>query len=173
MSILRGVLTFHSETGTEGGYWAFQDERFITPNTTHFYCTHCGLPWDRSKESDEYVFKKGEEFESKYGGQPGIDGRPKHYCSRDAHEFKKTSEENWSYAGLHILKDGDHLTIYSKENSTEVVWDGTIQIRQFELFTEHVFSMWIHADQVGVNRETWAKWFLRGYPAELSTLDGK
>lgn len=26
---LKGVLHFHSETGTEGGYWAFQDERFI------------------------------------------------------------------------------------------------------------------------------------------------
>jgi len=26
---LEGVLTFHSETGTEGGYWAFQDSRYI------------------------------------------------------------------------------------------------------------------------------------------------
>ena len=26
---MKGVLTFHTETGTEGGFWAFQDERFI------------------------------------------------------------------------------------------------------------------------------------------------
>ena len=29
MTTLRGVLEFYSETGTEGGYWAFQDEKFI------------------------------------------------------------------------------------------------------------------------------------------------
>jgi hypothetical protein len=27
--VLRGRLSFHAETGTEGGYWAFQDERFV------------------------------------------------------------------------------------------------------------------------------------------------
>ncbi|OHA15077.1 MAG: hypothetical protein A3A10_01135 [Candidatus Tagabacteria bacterium RIFCSPLOWO2_01_FULL_42_9] len=27
---LNGICTFHSETGTEGGYWAFQDGQFIT-----------------------------------------------------------------------------------------------------------------------------------------------
>ncbi len=30
--IIKGKLDFYTETGTEGGYWAFQDEKFITPN---------------------------------------------------------------------------------------------------------------------------------------------
>ena len=29
MTEYHGRLQFHSETGTEGGYWAFQDEQFI------------------------------------------------------------------------------------------------------------------------------------------------
>jgi len=32
----KGVLTFHSETGTEGGYWGFQDERFITKTAPNY-----------------------------------------------------------------------------------------------------------------------------------------
>ena len=28
-----GVCYFHSETGTEGGYWAFQDRRFINESS--------------------------------------------------------------------------------------------------------------------------------------------
>ena len=31
MELLKGVVHLHSETGTEGGWWAFQDERFIYP----------------------------------------------------------------------------------------------------------------------------------------------
>ena len=30
---LKGVLDFWSETGTEGGHWAFQDEKYISPPT--------------------------------------------------------------------------------------------------------------------------------------------
>ena len=29
-TLIRGTLHLYSETGTEGGYWAIQDERFIT-----------------------------------------------------------------------------------------------------------------------------------------------
>jgi hypothetical protein len=31
--IIRGKCHLHSETGTEGGHWALQDERFIEPPT--------------------------------------------------------------------------------------------------------------------------------------------
>ncbi len=167
----KGVCTFHSETGTEGGHWAFQDERFITPNTTHFYCSRCGLPWDKEKESEEDVFKKGEESELKYRGSPTLSGGMRHYCNRNAHEFKKISEKNWSYEGLHPLKNGDHLKIFSKEDPSKIVWEGTIQLQEYEVFSEHVFGMWIHSDQVGVERQAWAQWFFNEHPAELVTLE--
>ena len=34
--VLKGRLTFYSETGTEGGYWAFQDENYISLNSPTF-----------------------------------------------------------------------------------------------------------------------------------------
>jgi hypothetical protein len=33
METIKGTLFLYSETGTEGGYWAIQDERFIQPPT--------------------------------------------------------------------------------------------------------------------------------------------
>lgn len=103
---LKGVCEFYSETGTEGGYWAFHDNAYITPR-------------------------------------------------------------GWSYDGLHILKDGDGLTIFSHDDPTKIVWQGIISLRKYPPFTESVFGLWIHADQDGVDRETWATYFLKEYPAEL------
>jgi len=108
---LRGICHFHSETGTEGGYWAFQDSQFIN---------------------------------GKY----------------------------WSYGGLHILRDGDRLTIYSPDQPDQIVWSGIIALQRHPLFTEHVHGgWWIHADQIGQDRETWAKYFFEEYPAELTSTD--
>ena len=106
---LKGVCHLHSETGKEGGYWAFQDSRHIS-----------------------------------------ADGR------------------HWSYNGLHVLKDGDRLTIFDKENPKQIVWSGEISLIQHPLFSQHAFGMWIHADQKGIEREKWATWFFKEYPAELT-----
>jgi len=106
---LRGILHLYSETGTEGGYWAFQDSRYISPDGKH-----------------------------------------------------------WSYDGLHPLNDGDQLKIFSPDNPTEVVWSGTIRLHQYPVFTEDAFGLWIHADQAGIDRQTWARWFFKNYPAELT-----
>lgn len=110
---LKGVLHLWSETGTEGGYWAFQDERFIEPPT------------------DDYPYAK------------------------------------WSYDGLHVLENGDELTIYHPETN-KVVWQGQIDLQQHPLFTEYTTEgFWIHADQKNISREDWSKFFLREYPARL------
>jgi len=49
---LRGVLHLWSETGTEGGHWAFQDARFIKPNTSNFHCIKCYKFWDKERCPD-------------------------------------------------------------------------------------------------------------------------
>ena len=41
-TIIRGTLHLYSETGTEGGYWAIQDEKFIDPPTDAWPHEH----WD-------------------------------------------------------------------------------------------------------------------------------
>ncbi|KKW22969.1 MAG: hypothetical protein UY70_C0008G0018 [Candidatus Kaiserbacteria bacterium GW2011_GWB1_52_6] len=149
---LRGVLTFHSETGTEGGFWAFQDERFITKNTTHFACTKCHHYWDKEKDPE---------------GPPAFDDSDSRYCAPLEHTFELISDENWSYDGLHILHNGDELTIFSKDDSS-VVWSGTIELTTFTSFTEHADGWWIHSDQNGVPRHIWATWFFQEYPAFLT-----
>jgi hypothetical protein len=97
---LQGTLLFWSETGTEGGHWALQEDRY-----------------------------------------PG------------------------SYDGLHVLEDGDHLRVLNEDGSSR--WEGLIQLKSYPAFTEHVFNCWIHADQIGMERQAWAEMFFKQLKAEL------
>lgn len=105
---LQGKLCFHSETGTEGGYWAF--------------------------ESNE----------------PILEGQS-------------------AYDRLHILKNGNRLKIVHPTEKS-LVWDGMIDLEQFDLFTEDARGMWIHADQKGIPRDEWSTYFFDNYPAELTKM---
>lgn len=147
---IEGICAFHSETGTEGGYWAFQDSRCIEKNVGYGWCKKCGK-WLRNQTTDTDIV----------GDIPGG-------CKDGAHE--EEIGDSWSYEGLYILKDGDRLTIYSKDDPNEIVWSGTIKLRKYPPFTEDAFGMWIHADQEGVDRKIWAKWFFEEYPAALITI---
>lgn len=98
---LRGTLHFFSETGTEGGYWAFQ------------------------------------------------------------------TKKSPAYDGLHVLENGDMLTIFSKEKPKKVIWSGIIALRTHKLFTRDASGHWIHADQEGIDRDIWARWFFDEHPAKL------
>jgi hypothetical protein len=83
----------------------------------------------------------------------------------------RTSElllvERWEYAGLHILKNGDTLTIFEEDDPQVVRWHGEIALVQFPLFSEDAFGYWIHTDMKGWERGEWAKFFFDGYPAQL------
>jgi hypothetical protein len=111
---LEGVCHFWSETGTEGGYWAFRDKRYIHPP-------------DKDHPS----------------------GR-------------------WEYGGLWVLTEGDRITIYDKDDPKKVVWEGGVKLRNHPVFSEHAHGLWIHADQEGIDRKTWALWFLKEYPAKYT-----
>lgn len=110
----KGVCYFFSETGTEGGFWAFQDERFMKP-------------------------------------------------------AKDNQQEQWSYDGLHVLKTGDGLRIFSPDNKDKVVWEGKISLKEYDSFKEDAGGLWIHSDQEGIDRNEWFEFFKREYPAELTT----
>lgn len=203
-----GVLTFHSETGTEGGYWAMQDEKYMgLAAPPHFVCSKCGRIWDKARDveppkpSFTYYRPGWEENGTTYiGGYFGSyvprDDLPTTFGDEPEGSFNDefTKAQNakarecydnghgeweslypngtWSPHGLHILRDGDVLTIYNPDNPEEVVWEGTIQLVQYPLFTEHAGGMWIHADQVGVPREEWATYFFVEYPCKLVTQYG-
>ncbi len=203
---LKGQLNFYSETGTEGGYWAFQDETFthlFPPN--QWRCPRCGRVWDKDRVPEEpkpsfSYWRDGwtEDGTTYMGGYFGKDEphpelplcRPgdedsldcrwnaeRNATSLDCYEnghaewqspAERWPDGIWSYEGLHVLNDGDHLTIWD-EDRTEQVWDGVIDLCEHDLFTEGAGGMWIHADQKGIPREMWSEWFFRGLPADLVT----
>lgn len=166
---LRGILNLHSETGSEGGYWAFQDERYIVPNTTQFRCAKCNKFWDKEVHPEGPLPERGPSDGIIYidTSTGAMSHEEPEQCATEAHDFKPWPSHWWSYDGLHFLKDGDQLTIYAKDDPVQVVWEGVIRLHQHGLFTEHAFGMWIHADQAGVARETWARWFFENLPAKL------
>ena len=176
LELLSGFLRFYSETGTEGGYWAFQDRRFIKENTTKFYCKKCYKYWDKDKYPDapppigsrpvqvELAVPLNEvpleSIKNKTFKAPPM-------CQTNEHDFQLIGETSESFDGHHILKNNDWLSIYSKDNPAIMVWSGIIRLKKYPPFTENILGLWVHSDQIGVEEETWAKWFLEEYPATL------
>lgn len=93
---------------------------------------------------------------------------------------------SWSRYGLVLLKDGDTLTIYDRSSvvfdagrnddrrpilfwKAEVLWEGQIRLGVYDSSTERAFRLPIHHDVEGVDRETWARWFMEKYPCRLVT----
>ena len=156
-AVLKGVCCLHLETGTEGAYWAFQDEKFIKKNVIKPWCKKCGkyLKTQDSNIKVERVLPVAD----------ALSGKKPTDCPDGEHE-QETGEE-WSYEGLHVLKNGDKLKIFSQSDPQLVVWSGTISLIHYPCFTEDALGVWIHDDQQGIQRETWAEYFFKEYPAEL------
>lgn len=205
-----GILQFHSETGTEGGYWAMQDENFMglvderTMNT--YRCPKCGRIWDRTRDAEEpkssftyYRPARTVDGENHYGGYYGSDvpiegGQTKFGDEEDGSfndEWTKRSNatslecyENghgewelanpdgvWSYEGLHVLKDGDKLTVYADETKSEVRWSGTIELIPQPLFTTDVANLWVHSlpNVPEMTVDEWGEMFFKQLPCTLET----
>jgi hypothetical protein len=106
---MKGILTFHSETGTEGGYWAFQDEKFMgIPAPDVFKCINCGRIWDKSKQTEEpkvsfsYWIERGPKDKSPEGyrylsGYMGYD-RPQDLPEAPPKEDKNSLNNVWTHA---------------------------------------------------------------------------
>lgn len=162
-----GVLVFHSETGTEGGYWALQDKKFMNIPDDSQLCGACGYMREYVegvRHQDDLQAVQSVPLSS------AISDKMPDACLSGDHKWELQFPDGaWSYEGLHVLDDGDRLTIYDKEKPEETVWEGTISLTPLTVFQESVFGgIWIHNDQIGVARETWANWFLEQYPARLT-----
>jgi len=48
-----------------------------------------------------------------------------------------------------------------------VRWEGDIQLKSYPPFQESASNLWIHSDQVGVERQFWAEMFFKKLKAEL------
>jgi hypothetical protein len=162
--MFKGILHFHSETGTEGGFWAFQDEQFMGLHTegsdNALNCAKCGRIKSKD-EPDPAPLPRTPEDSVWFPAE----------CGKDNHDWRPMYPEGmWSYEGLHVLHDGDYLTVYSPTDPGKVEWQGTIDLKQFPLFTEDAGGLWIHAEQRGIDRLEWARMFFQEWPAELEAV---
>lgn len=162
--MLQGVCFFWSETGSEGGSWAFQDSRFIQKNVVRPYCKKCGKFFGDQEEGKLKVVRV-------LSLSQAMDGKEFPECAEGQHE--REVGDSWSYDGSHILENGDKLTVFSPNGQRKKVWSGVISLKKYRLFTQSVSGFWIHADQKGIPREKWARFFFKKYPAELVQIRTK
>lgn len=178
--MIKGVLEFHSETGTEGGWFAFQDERFMhLPPPNQWWCKQCYRIWDQDRQPDEPVAELRD---------PSLQSHPsstrrydelmnirRQLCIDYGHLWVSPEEQHpdgvWSYEGLHMLHSGDHLTVFDKTDHS-VVFSGEVRLTQRDdVYTNPdatVFGLWVNQEpDVGVDRLTWARWFLGNWPCEV------
>ncbi len=148
---LSGFCCIHIESGYEGPFWAVQDSLYIKKNVGLGHCKKCGIVL----ANEERILTIKEYFTLG------------NFCKKGDHE-----EEIGDYSdrdGLHILKNGDHLAVYSKVIRKGIIWSGIVDI---DLISTEVQGLFIRVpfDQKGVERELWEEWFWERHPATLTRL---
>jgi hypothetical protein len=84
------------------------------------------------------------------------------YITRDS-----MSQEQWSYEGLHILEEGDYLTIYHPADPDEIIWEGMISATGVLLNKLGFISALNHPKNLDINSKKWERFFAKNYPAIL------
>ncbi len=136
----KGRLNFHSETGTEGGWYAWQDNAFIWTKDNH--CPTHG--------------------QTKYAQPPG------YYCpaeqskqgecwSYDGLRYLNNGDHLKVFVGGEVLWEGDVLL----NARTDVYVNPDAEVYGFWVNQEPDPSM-------GVDRLDWARWFFDGLECEVS-----
>ncbi len=110
---MRGVIFIHAETGTEGGWLAFQDAKHIGTRTEQ-RCRKCAAWWHGDENEPD--------------GDRRIGDFVMRSCKRGEHDVGPVELPSWDYAGLYVLQDGDFLTIYDKDALGAVLWTGEIAL---------------------------------------------
>src|SRR6185369_12516300 len=74
-----------------------------------------------------------------------------------------------AHAGLHVIKEGDHLTIYGRDRS--MLWQGTIRCDREtgriprptnpDFKQQAALGQWVHWIQAGFEPDRWAAFFIR------------
>lgn len=86
-------------------------------------------------------------------------------------------DEKKGYDGLHVLENGNVLTVFNKENKKKILFQGTIALEydrlrralQYnpEYFQQCVLGYWVHGLQKDVDPEKWAHMFFDEHRAVL------
>lgn len=147
---LKGICNFYFDQGYDGCE-AFQDSQFVAKDVPHGYCKKCGM-W----MTGTIGRNGGTHALSIYTLDDSHVSTQNPDCPEGAHE--EEIRDVWQMAGFHVLKNGDKLEVYSRNNPEELVWSGIVD------FANDCDG---HRYQKGLDKRLWARWFFNEYPATL------
>lgn len=174
-----GKLNFHSETGTEGGYYTVQNSEYITyekPSWGVFAQTNVYDPSDtmrQGKVSHSYR-ADGTPFTSAKPGETSLldinwdDGE-----TDMARNSSTVYTESWSYDGLIYINNQDRLKVFSKGIGSLILWDGIVYLEEQDPYLEGSyapFGLACHHKPLNtdpVTADEWSKWFMESNWAYL------
>lgn len=164
-NVFTGVLHILIEQGDdEGAYWALVDTRYAR-GVPVGYCKKCGK--GLREQAGNVRFVRAYLIDDEFRRTGKLTERPD--CPDDMHE--EAVYEDLNPEGCHYLEDGDHLTIYAKDDKTKVVWCGVVK-QSFRLVLDPKnMQVHTHVEQEGVDPETWKRWFSENHPATLIVGD--
>ena len=84
------------------------------------------------------------------------------YITRD-----QTGREQCFYKELHVLEQGDYLTIYHPCDPDEILWEGFISETEPLISIPGSANALNHPKNLGISLKKWNKFFFRNYPAIL------
>lgn len=177
--MITGRLNFHSETGTEGGYYTVQDSNYISHIAPDFGVFRGETIFDpndlmRTGKVIESWRQDGTPFQSAQKGDIAfldIDWDDKEHDI--AVPSCNVRVERWSYDGLTYLNDGDRLTIFTRGVGSAALWCGVVELLEQDPYGNDSytpFGLACHHKPLNtkpVTNDQWSQWFLEGRFATL------
>lgn len=163
---LHGTLKHYAETGMEGGYWAFIDDRFNHLPSNDRFCPKCGALWPEG--TPEPDFQSLDQSRKETAAELGFTYVPP--CKDGEHDWVlEFPQGKWSFDGFHLLKNRDHLVIRDPQAPHGVIWEGDVVLPAQEYAMRAGRDFFARSKVAGVEYDTWRRWFIDEYPATLTT----
>ncbi len=176
---LIGVLHFWSETGTEGGYWAFQNERFISPPTKDW--PHPRWSYDGLyvlENSDQLtIYSKDDPNKVVWEGTVNLlqypcftlavaglwaHSEPTHILSPAQLKLKEKLIPQLAVASAELWNAEYEQYQAKTKNKKEALEPRIKKLRSAKS------KLLNQLEKIGLHqREAWARWFFKGNPAKL------
>lgn len=178
--MITGKLNFHSETGTEGGYYAIQNSDHISHIVPEFGVFEGHTVYDpqdlmRSGKVIEALRDDGTPFTSAPLGEVALlDIQWNDNVEEIARPSNTVRIERWSYEGLEYLEDGDKLTIFAQGIGSVALWKGTVSLLPQDSYGEDSYAPFGFAchhrplNTEPVTEDEWSEWF---FEQRFATLD--
>lgn len=176
-----GRLHFFSETGTEGGYYAFQDMESIDYVKSEWAIFKGRTVYDpddpmRSGKVVESYTSAGSEIKTSKIGD--ISFMTVEWQEGEQEQFRRSDSvlvEKWSHGGLTLLLPMDGLTVYQKGVGSAVLWAGNVEMERQDPYHPEsytAFGLTSHYRPMlsDIDPDSWSQFFIE---EKYATLERK